>query len=148
MDNLWVDTPKPGGWRTWLAHAFAVDRYDESSLAPEEKALLTRMALEIHARGMATPAILYLNSNRHMGWLGSQVLVVTEPIYDIAHPFLSPLLKRFGLSLTPDEMTVLISAFEKRYTPEYFVQRIEAAQAGELTFVLETGKTLDPDPDK
>jgi hypothetical protein len=148
MDNLCVDSPKPGGWRTWLAHAFAVDKYDESSLEPEEKALLTRLAVEIHARGMGTPAILYLNSNRHMSWLGSQVLVVTEPIYDMAHPFLGPLLKRFGLAVSPEEMSVLISAFEKRFAPEYMVQRIEAAQAGELEFVPEADKTQPLDPDE
>jgi hypothetical protein len=127
-----VDSDKPSGWRAWLAHAFAVDKYDASSLAPEEQALLTRLAVEINARGMATPAIMYIHSQRHMGWLGSQLLVATEPLYEMAHPLINPLLKRFGLNVAPDEMPVLISAFEKRFAPEYFVQRIEAAQAGEL----------------
>lgn len=133
MHNLPVDSPaQPKGWRAWLAHAFAIERFDESSLAEEEKALLTRIAREIHARGMATPAIFFVQSNRHMNWVGSQVLVAAQPLYDISHPFIGPLLGRFGLRLTPAEMTMLISAFEKRYAPEYFVQRLEAAQAGEL----------------
>lgn len=131
-----VDSEKPSGWRAWLAHAFAVDKYDETSLAPEEKALLTRLAVEINARGMATPAIMYIHSQRHMGWIGSQVLVATEPLFNMAHPFINPLLKRFGLDVTSDQMPVLISAFEKRFAPEYFVQRIEAAQAGELESAL------------
>ena len=132
-DNLGVDSAKPSGWRAWLAHAFAVDKYDESSLEPEEKALLTRLAVEINSRGMSTPAIMYIHSQRHMGWLGSQVLVVTEPLFDMAHPFLNPLLKRFGLAVRPEEMSLLISAFEKRFAPEYLVQQIEAAQAGETS---------------
>ena len=50
----------------------------------------------------------------------------------MAHPFIDPLLRRFGLSVSPTEMPILICAFEKRFAPEYFVQQIEAAQAGEL----------------
>jgi hypothetical protein len=147
MDNLNVDSDKPSGWRTWLAHAFAVDKYDESSLEPEEKALITRLAIEINARGMATPAIMYIHSQRHMGWLGSQVLVAAEPVFDLAHPLLNPLLKRFGLQISTDEMPVLISAFEKRFAPEYFVQRIEAAQAGELVTGNNRCDKIDGQPD-
>ena len=134
MDNCGVDSPHTSGWRTWLAHAFAVDKYDESSLEPEEKTLLTRLALEIHARGMATPAILYVQSQRHLGWLGSQVLVMTEPLYDMAHPFVSPLLKRFGLGVTPEEMTLLISSFDKLFSRVYFVERLEGSEVGLLMF--------------
>jgi hypothetical protein len=128
-----VDSSPPTGWRDWLAHAFAVDKYDESSLEPEERALLTRIGVEIAARGLATPAIVYIDSQRHMGWLGAQALVFAQPLVEIVHPFLDPFLKRFGIALSTDEMPTLISAFEKRYAPEYLVQRIEAARAGELT---------------
>ncbi|MDQ3023630.1 MAG: hypothetical protein M3R04_04470 [bacterium] len=131
-----MDTAPPRGWSAWLAHAFAVDKYDETSLGDEEKALITRLAVDINAKGMGTPAILFIQSNRHMGWLGSQTLVATELLYDMAHQFIEPVLRRFGLRVAPEEMPLLISAFEKRYAPEYFVQRIEAAQVGEIEDVL------------
>jgi hypothetical protein len=140
MDNHSVDSDKPSGWRAWLAHAFAIDKYDESSLEPAEKALLTRLALEINARSMATPAIIYIHSQRHMSWLFSQAMVAAEPIIELAHPFVDPLLKRLGLSISKEERWLLISAFEKRFAAEYFVQQIEAASAG--TLVPETNDSV------
>jgi hypothetical protein len=128
-----VDTPTPlRGWRAWLAHAFAVDKYDESSLAPEEKALLQRIALAIQAQGMTAAAIFWVQSNRQLNWLFSQVLVAATPVYDIAQPFVQPLLQRFNIGLPPEDMPILVSAFEKRYSVEYLIQQLEAAEAGEL----------------
>jgi hypothetical protein len=127
-----VDSPTPTGWRAWLAHAFAVEKYDESSLSPEEKVLLTRLAVQINTRGLSPAAILWLGSNRHMSWIGSQVLVAATPVYDLAQPFVHPLLRSLGLYIPPAEMPLLTAALEKRYSVEYLVQRIEAAQAGEL----------------
>jgi hypothetical protein len=126
-----MSSTAPKGWRAWWAHAFAVEKYDESSLSGEEKAMLTRVALEIQRRGMTTPAILWVQANRHMNWIGSQMLVGLKPIMELADPFLQ-FLSRFGLYFSPEEMPILISAFEKRYSVEYLLQRLEAAQAGEL----------------
>jgi hypothetical protein len=134
-----------GGWREWLAHAFAVEKYDASSLSDEEQAVLTQLARQIHSRGLTTPAILWLSSNRHMSWLGSQALVATELLYDMAHPFIHPFLKAVGLNVKPAEMPLLYEALEKRYSVEFLMQQLEAAQAGELEETEELGTTnCDP----
>jgi hypothetical protein len=127
-----VDTNAPRGWRAWLAHAFAVEKYDESSLSDEEKELLTRLALQIQRRGVSTAAILWFQSNHHMSWVGSQVLVAAAPVYDLAHQFVEPMLRALGLYVKPAEMPLLAEAFAKRFSVEYLLQRIEAAQAGEM----------------
>jgi hypothetical protein len=134
VDNPSVDSERPEqtGWRAWLAHAFAVDKYDESSLSEEQQDILTRLAIQIKSRGLAPAAILWLQSNRHMGWLGSQVLVAATPVYDLAHQFVHPFLRQLGIYVKPEEMPLLTEALEKRYSVEYLVQRIEAAQVGEI----------------
>lgn len=132
MDNQGVDSDAPRGWRAWLAHAFAVEKYDESSLSDEEKEILTRLALQIDKRGVNSAAIIWFQSNRHMSWIGSQVLVAAAPVYDLAHQFVEPMLRALGLYVKPADMPLLAEAFTKRYSVEYLLQRIEAAQAGEL----------------
>lgn len=129
----------PGGLKGWFAHAFAVGEYSVDSLAPEERAALDRLAQGIHSRGLTPAAILWIDSQRGMNWIGSQALVFAEPIYDMAKPLLNFLLRLFGfgkkgysLDLSPEEYKVLYSALEKRYSIEYLVSRLEDLQAGDL----------------
>lgn len=119
------------GWRAWWAHAFAIEPYDESSLSEEEKAVLERLAQQIDKRGLTTAAVLWVQSNRNMNWMGSQVLVMFQPIFDLTHPLLNALLRNFGLNITPKDYPLLCTVFEKRYSIEYFSQRLEAYAAGE-----------------
>jgi hypothetical protein len=134
-----VNLPLRERFLTWWRHAFAVDKYDESSLEPAERELLDRLADQIGARRLGTAAILWLQSNRHMNFIGSSVLVAAEPLYDMGHQFVSPLLKRLGIYVTPEEMPVLIAAFEKRYSVEYLVQRIEEYQADAVDAGTDSG---------
>ncbi|MCC7478401.1 hypothetical protein IT575_08050 [bacterium] len=129
----------PGGLKGWFAHAFAVGEYSADSLAPEERAALERLALGIHKRGLTPAAILWIDSQRGMNWIGSQALVFAEPLYDLAKPFLNFLLRLFGfgkkgytLELSPEEYKLLYSALEKRYSIEYLVSRLEELQANDL----------------
>ncbi len=129
------DTPAPAeqprGFRAWLAQAFAIEAYDENSLSVEERAVLERLALQIDKRGLTSAAVLWVQSNRHMNWMGSQVLVMFQPIFDMTHPLLNAMLRNFGLNIPPAEYPTLCTAFEKRYSIEYLVQRLEACAAGE-----------------
>lgn len=124
-----------GSWlrsvRAWFKYAFAVDKYDESSLSTGEKEILERLAAQIHGRGLSSPAILWLQSNRHMNWFGSQFMVAFQPIFDMAHPLLNSFLRVLGLNVPLEDYPKLQSAFEKRYSVEYLVQRLEALAAGE-----------------
>src|SRR5919197_2295001 len=75
-------------WRALKAqfrHAFATTDAGEP-LSAEDTALLERVAEAIVARGMATPATLYLESLGPMGCLGSQDLHFFTPILDVAFP--------------------------------------------------------------
>lgn len=131
---------QPGGLRAWFAHAFAVGEYSADSLAPEEREALERLAQGIHKRGLTPAAILWIDSQRGLNWIGSQALVFAEPLYDLAKPMLNFLLRLFGfgrrggnpLELNPQEYKVLYSALEKRYSIEYLVSRLEELQAGDI----------------
>jgi hypothetical protein len=114
-----------GGLAAALRHAFAIESYDEDSLADDERAALDNLARSINARRMTAPAIMFIESHRHMNFLGSQLLVMAEPVADLTSPVINPILKRFGMHLPLKELPVLQAALEKRYSIEYLVQRLE-----------------------
>jgi hypothetical protein len=119
----------PGGLRAWLRHAFAVEKYDESSLTEQDKEVLQSLAKAIHEKRMTAAAIVWVESNRHMNFIGSQFLVMFQPIFDLVHPVVNPILRRFGMYIAPGELPKLQAALEKRYSVEYFIQRLEACVA-------------------
>lgn len=118
-------------FNAWLAHAFAIEAYDETSLSEEERASLTRVAEAVHGRGLTAAVIAYVEAHRNFNFFGSQALVFANPIYDLSKGYINSLLRFLGfrkgpvLSLSSDEMSVLASALEKRYSIEYFIQRLE-----------------------
>jgi len=63
--------------------AFAVGEADEP-LTPEDLSLLDKVATGVAARGMAGPAILFLESIGPMNFLGSQALHFLTPILNLA----------------------------------------------------------------
>jgi len=63
--------------------AFAV-RAEDDPLTPEDLSLLDRVAAAVVARGMAGPAILFLESVGPMNFLGSQALHFLTPILNLA----------------------------------------------------------------
>jgi hypothetical protein len=120
----------PRGFWAWLRHAFAVEKYDESSLSEDDKSALQRLAERLHAKRLDSAAILWFQSNRHMNFLGSQALVAAQPIFEMTHPLLNAVLRTFGLNIPPEDYPLLVAAFEKRYSIEYLIQRIEGLMAG------------------
>jgi len=131
-----AETAPKRGLRAWLAHAFAVEPYDETSLSAEEKAALDRIALGVHAKGMTAAAITWAESNRNMNWLGSQALIFANPLYDLGKGYINAFLRIIGLArkntllLSSEELNTLAAALEKRYSIEYFVQRLEQLESG------------------
>jgi hypothetical protein len=122
---------RPRGWRDWLRHAFAVEKYDESSLDPADKDVLQRLADRVHSRGLTAAAILWMQSNRHLNFMGSQAMVAAQPIFELTHPVLNGVLRHIGLNVPPEDYPLLYAAFEKRYSVEYLIQRMEALLAEE-----------------
>src|SRR2546427_12443486 len=68
-----------------IRHAFALEPGGRP-LSPEDVALLERVAATVVERGMATPAILFLESVGPMNFLGSQALHFFTPILEVAFP--------------------------------------------------------------
>jgi len=66
MKNLWAK----------LKYAFSVE---EEGLSEEELALVERAARAVVGRGLATPALLFLESVRPLNFIGSQVMRFLEP---------------------------------------------------------------------
>ena len=74
--NLW------GKLRKEFVHAFALPPA-ESTFAPEDLALLEKVARVITRRGMALPALLFLESLGPLNFLGSQVLHGLRPFLEL-----------------------------------------------------------------
>ena len=68
-----------------VRHAFAVEP-EGQPLNPEDAALLELVAATVVERGMATPAILFLESVGPMSFLGSQALHFFTPILEVIIP--------------------------------------------------------------
>src|SRR5712692_6204325 len=68
-----------------VRHAFALE-LEGQPLSPEDVALLERVAATVVERGMATPAILFLESVGPINFLGSQALHFFTPILEVVFP--------------------------------------------------------------
>jgi hypothetical protein len=68
-----------------IRHAFELEP-EGQPLSPEDMALLERVAATVVERGMATPAILFLESVGPMNFLGSQALHFFTPILEVVFP--------------------------------------------------------------
>jgi hypothetical protein len=66
-----------------FAHAFAVAPAD-AEFSSEEKALLERIAQLFVRRGMAAPALLFLESLGPLNFLGGQIVHGLKPFLDMA----------------------------------------------------------------
>jgi len=126
-----ADADKPErGFMGWLRHAFAIEEFSEDSLSSDEKEVLEEIARIIQRRGMSTPAIIWIESHRHLNFAGSQVVKMVEPLHDISFEFVRWLMDRLGLGyITPEQLAKFQSALEKRYSVEYLLQQIEKQAA-------------------
>ena len=71
--------------RPGVRHAFATHP-EVPPLSPPDLALMERVAAAIVKRGMAAPAMVFLESMAPMNYLGSQALHVLTPIIECALP--------------------------------------------------------------
>lgn len=68
--------------KAWLKNAFALN--DSAVFTADDEQLLKRVAEWVTARRLGTPAVLFLESYRPMGYLGSQALAAAEPFVEMA----------------------------------------------------------------
>lgn len=76
---------KIGSVRASIRHAFAVAP-EGQPLSVEDTALLERVADAVVRRGMAAPAVVFLESMGPMNFLGSQALHFLTPLLDVVFP--------------------------------------------------------------
>ena len=100
------------GLKARVKHAFAVEP-EGRPLSPEDLALLERVAAAVVERGMATPAILFLESVGPMNFLGSQCLHFFTPILELVFPQRD--VERVALRLERrDTLSRLVAMIESR----------------------------------
>ncbi|WP_447980585.1 hypothetical protein [Candidatus Nitrospira bockiana] len=73
------------GFVARVRHAFAVTP-EGQPLSTQDLALLERVAETVVQRGMATPAVLFLESMGPMNFLGSQALHFFTPLLEVVFP--------------------------------------------------------------
>src|SRR5258708_788041 len=64
----------------WLKHAFAIE--PDGSVEPTEtqRTIIDRLCRQVHARGLATPALIFLESVRPLNYVSSQTLHFFAPV--------------------------------------------------------------------
>jgi hypothetical protein len=101
--------------RSALKHAFHVEPPGIAIPAPEEERLLRRMIGEIVSRGMAQPALLFLESLRPLNGVGAQAM-------HFLHPFASVIVQ-------PQAYERIAAFLERRGSIEWICRAIEDADA-------------------
>jgi len=97
-----------------FAHAFALHPA-RGDFTPEERALLEKVAVGIVTRGMAVPAVLFLESLGPLNFLGSQALYGLTPFLELV--------------CDPTEIERLASILERRESIERLSELIQERAA-------------------
>lgn len=115
---------------TWLKHAFAIET--ESSIAPTQaqQEMIDRLCRQIVARGLTTPALVFLESVRPLNYVSSQTL-----------QFFAPILSAVADRRACDE---LASFLEHRGSVEFLCKTIERFESEARTAKHEASQ---PSPD-
>lgn len=80
MSNERGQRDSPRGLRDALRHAFAVERPGPCEPSPEERAAIEPLIAEVRRRGLAGPAVLFLESVEPLNNVGAQSLHFLQPI--------------------------------------------------------------------
>lgn len=102
--------------RAELSHAFST-RSAAETLSIEDLVLLQRIADAVVQRGMAAPAVVFLESLGPMSFLGSQALHFFAPIIELA--------------FSAHEVSQVATLLERRDTTVRLIALIEAASAAQ-----------------
>jgi len=116
----------------WFRDPFGASRPQKNrsdQLTVEELAVLHGLAAELVSRRLTVPVIMTLESLKPLNWVGSQSMIVLEPL---AQPMLSALGSVWGpglISKLGKNYGILQSAMEKREAIETLIQKIEELDA-------------------
>ena len=98
----------------WLKHAFAIEKGESCDPTPEQRTIVDRLATEVVARGMAVPAIAFLEMSQPLNVVGAQAIHFFQPFFTVFTDSQSP--TRFAEFL------------EHRGAIDFLCRRIEAVQ--------------------
>ena len=99
----------------WLKHAFAVDADGPAEPTDTQRAIVDRICREVVRRRISTPALLFLEANRPLNYLGSQVMHFFAPLATVL--------------LDKGSYQAFATFLEHRGSIEYLCRRIEALEA-------------------
>lgn len=105
-------------FKSWAAHAFAVDDDADGTFDDEERLLVGRLAEFIVGRRLTTPALMLLESGRPLNFVGSQLLA-----------FMSPFVT---LIFASDEYDRFVQLLEKRQSVDLLIETIERREHDHL----------------
>jgi hypothetical protein len=95
----------------WLKHAFAIEAEGPIEPTDAQRAIVERLCQQVVARGMTTPALVFLETARPLNYVSSQVLQFFNPI--------------LTLVADPAACRELAEFLEHRGSIDYLCRRIE-----------------------
>ena len=67
----------------WLKHAFAIEPEGPVEPTEAQRTIIDRLCRQVHARGLVTPALIFLESVRPLNYVSSQTLHFFAPILSV-----------------------------------------------------------------
>lgn len=103
---------------SWWKHAFAVEPEGPLDPTPEQRAVVDEFCTRIVERGLALPAILFLESSRPLGPLAAQSLLLLQPWFELALP--------------REQLALFTKFLDRRGSFDFLCQRLETLSAAPL----------------
>ena len=100
---------------SWLRNAFAIDPPGPTTPTADEEPVIARIVDAIVRRGLATPALLFLESSQPLNFIAAQFLVFIGPLARVV--------------INGPAYNAFTAFLERRGSVETLCRRIEAAQA-------------------
>ena len=116
---------------SWWKHAFAVEPDGPATPTPEQQTVIDAWCRRVTERGLALPAILFLESSRPLGPLAAQSLLFLQPWFELA--------------LDRGQLQLLTAFLEKRGSFDYLCDRLEALSANPGGGSSAAAESLTPD---
>lgn len=98
--------------KQWLRDAFAVDPPGPAQPTDAQQPVIDAVCREIVRRGLATPALMFLEMSRPLNYVGSQAMGFLQPIV--------------AAVIDTRKYSLFAAFLERRGSIEYFSSRIEA----------------------
>ena len=100
---------------SWWKHAFAVEPDGPAVPTPEQAAIIDALCQRVVDRGMALPAILFLESTKPLGPMAAQSLLLLQPWFELA--------------VDRNQLHVLTKFLDRRGSFETLCRRLEEMMA-------------------